>query len=108
LLQDAIEIAAQKLAPQNTLNFMLKINDFYGDISNAPNAQVAWLSNFAKSNLDWKKLNDQRYNDILKALHSSGRVRKMIMQHHTVWQRNTWATEKLRNLWKHFPEYQEI
>jgi hypothetical protein len=36
LLQDAVEITAQELAPQNTLNFMLKINDFYGDISAVP------------------------------------------------------------------------
>jgi hypothetical protein len=56
MLHDTLEIAAQEFATQNTLNFMLEMNDFYGDTPGAPNTQVAQLSNFAMSNLDWKKL----------------------------------------------------
>jgi hypothetical protein len=42
------------------------------------------------------------------ALHSSGRVREMIMQHHTLGQRKTSATKQLGDLWQHYPERQEI
>jgi len=87
---------------------MLEIYDLFGDITDAANAQVAWLSNFAERNLDWKKLKYKRYNDILKALDSSGRVREMIKQHHTAQQRKTRATKKLGNLWQHYSELQEI
>jgi hypothetical protein len=87
---------------------MLEIYDLFGDITDAANAQVAWLSNFAERNLDWKKLKYKRYNDFLKALDSSGRVREMIKQHHTAQQRKTRATKKLGDLWQHYPELQEI
>jgi len=103
-----VEIAAQEHSPQNQANFMLKIYDLFGDITGAGNAQVAWLSNFAKRKLDWKKLKYKRYNDFLKALDSSGRVREMIMQHPSAQQGKTRATKKLGDLWQHYPELQEI
>jgi len=87
---------------------MLEIYDLFSDITDAANAQVAWLSNFAERNLDWKKLKHKRYNDFLKALDSSGRVREMIKQHHTAQQRKTRAKKRLGNLWQHYPELQEI
>jgi hypothetical protein len=107
-LQEAVEIAARDLAPQSQANFMLEIWDLFGDITDAGNAQVAWLSNFAERNLDWKKLKYKRYNDFLKALDSSGRVREIIKQHHTAQQRKARATKKLGDLWQHYPELQEI
>jgi hypothetical protein len=73
---------------------MLRIYDLFGDITDAANAQIAWLSNFPERNLDWNKLKYKRYNDFLKALDSSGRVREMIKQHHNAQQRKTWATKK--------------
>jgi len=87
---------------------MLEIYDLFGDITDAANAQVAWLSNFAERTLDWKKLKYKRYNDFLKALDSSGRDREMIKQHHTAQQRKTRATKKLGNLCQQNPELQEI
>jgi hypothetical protein len=87
---------------------MLEIYDDFGDITDAANAQVTWLSNFAERNNDWKKLKYKRYNDFLKAPEGSGRVWEMIMQHHTAQQRKTEATKKLGNLWQHYPELQEI
>jgi hypothetical protein len=74
----------------------------------AANALGAWLSNFAVRNLDWKKLKYKRYNDFLKALDSSGRVREMINQHHTAQQKKMQATKTLGNLWPHYPELQEM
>jgi len=103
-----VEIAARELPPQSQANFMLEIYDLFGDISDAANAQVAWLSNFAERNLDWKKLKYKRYRDFLKALDSSSRVREMIKQHHSAQQRKTRATKKLGDLWQHYPELQEI
>ena len=103
-----MEIAARELSPQNQANFMLEIYDLFGDITDAANAQVAWLSNFAERNLDWKKLKYKRYNDFLKALDRSGRVREMIKQHHSAQQRKARATKKLGDLWQHYPELQEI
>jgi hypothetical protein len=79
-----------------------------GDITDAANTQDTWLSNFAERNLDWKKLMYNRYNDFLKALDSSGRVREMIKQHHTAQQRKTKATKKLGNLRQHYPKLQAI
>jgi len=108
LLQEAVEIAARELAPQSQANFMPEIYDLFGDITDAANAQVAWLSNFAERNLHWKKLKYKRYDDCLKALDSSGRVREMIKRHHTAQQRKTRSTKKLGNLWQHSPELQEI
>jgi len=78
------------------------------NITDTTNAQVAWLSKFAETNLDWKKLKNKRYNDFLKALDSSGRVRELMNQHHTVQHRKTRATEKLGDLWQHYRELQEI
>jgi len=60
LLQHPVEIAAQELSPQNKVNFILKIFNLFGDITDAANAQVAWLSNFAERNLHWKKLKYKR------------------------------------------------
>lgn len=87
---------------------MLQIYNLFGDIANAANAQVAWVSNFEEGNLDCKKLTYERYNYFLKALDSSSRVREMIMQHHSGQQRKTRATKKLGDLWQHDPEIQEI
>jgi len=57
---------------------MLEIYNLIGNITDAANAQVTWLSNFAERILDWKKLKYMQFNDFLKALDSSGRVREMI------------------------------
>jgi len=87
---------------------MLKIDDLFGNITDATNALVAWLSNFAERNLDWKKLKFKRYNDFFKALDSSSRVREMIKQHRTAQQRKARAMKKLGDLWQQYPELQEI
>jgi hypothetical protein len=87
---------------------MLEIYHLVGNIPDAANAQVAWLSNFVERNLDWKKLKYKRYNDFLKALDSSGRVRQMIQQHHTAQHKKARATKKLGELGQHYPELQEI
>jgi hypothetical protein len=87
---------------------MLEIYDLFGDITDAANTQVTWLLNFAERNLDWKKLKYKRYNDFLKAFDSSGRVREIITQHHTVQQRKARTTKMLGDLWQHYPELQEI
>jgi len=108
LLQEAVEIAAWELAAQSHANFMIEIYDLFRDIRDAANAEVAWLANFAERNLDSKKLKYKRYNDFLKALDSSGRVKEMIKQHHTAQHRKIRATKKLGNLWQHYPELQEI
>jgi hypothetical protein len=55
-LQEAVEIAAWELAAQNQPNFMLKVCDLCGQIPDAVNAQVAWLSNVPKRIHDLKKL----------------------------------------------------
>jgi hypothetical protein len=94
-----MEIATRELSPQNQAKFILKIYDFFGNIIDAGNTQVAWLSHFAERNIDWEMLNYKRYNDFLKALDSSGRVREMIMLHHSAQQRTTRATKKLGDLW---------
>jgi hypothetical protein len=107
-LQDDIEIAARELSPQNQTNFMVEIYDLLGDLTDATNAMFAWLSNFAERILDWKMLIYKPYNDFLKALDSSARVREMIKQHHSGQQRKTQATKKLGDLWQHYPELQEI
>jgi len=72
------------------------------------NAQVTWLSNFAERTLNWKKLKYKRYNDFLKALDSSSRVRELLKQYHTAQQRKTRAMTMLGDLWQHYPELQEI
>jgi hypothetical protein len=48
---------------------------------------VAWLSNFAERNLDWKKLKYKGYNDFIKALDSSGSLREMVKQYNSAQQR---------------------
>jgi len=97
-LQEAVEITARELSPHTQANFMLEIYDLLGDSTDAANSQVAWLSNFTESKLDWKKLKYKRYNDFLKARDSSGRVREIIKQHYSVQQRKTWAMKKLGDL----------
>jgi len=87
---------------------MLEICDLLGDISDADNAEVIWLLNFAETNLAWKKRNYKRYNNFLKALNSSDRVREMIKQHHSAQQRKTWARKMEGNQWQHYPKLQEI
>ena len=87
---------------------VLEIYDLVGDFTNAANVQVAWLSNLAERHLDCKKLKYNRYNDFLKTLDSSSRVREMIKQHHTAQDRKTRATKKLGDLGKHYPEPNEI
>jgi hypothetical protein len=77
---------------------MLEIDDIFADITDATNTLGAWLSNSAVRNLDRKKLKNMGYNDFLKALDSSGRVREMIKQHHTAQQRKIQTTKKLGNL----------
>jgi len=62
---------------------MIEIYDFFGNVTEAPNAQVTWLSNFAENNLDWKKLKYKQYNDFLKALHNSSSVSEIFKQHHS-------------------------
>jgi hypothetical protein len=106
--QEAVEIAARELGPQNQANLMLEIYDLFGDINDATNAQVAWQSNVAERNLHWNKFKYKRYNDFLKTLDCSSRVSKMIKQHHFSQQRKTRATKKLGDLWQHYPELQEI
>jgi hypothetical protein len=99
-LQQAVEIAAQELSPHIHANSMFQSYDLVGDITSGANTQVAWLSNFAENNLDWKKLKDTQHNNFLKAINSSGRVREMIKQHHSAKQRKTWATKKFGDLWQ--------
>lgn len=48
------------------------------------------------------------YNDILKALNSSGSVREMIPQQHSAHQNTTQATKKLGDLWQQYPKLQVI
>ncbi|KAF8241182.1 hypothetical protein K440DRAFT_638091 [Wilcoxina mikolae CBS 423.85] len=107
-LQEAVEIATREFSPQGQADFMLEVYDLFGDITDAANVQVAWLSNFAERNLDWRKLKYKQYNDFLKALDRSGRVREMMKQHHSTQQRKTRATKKLGDLWQHHLELQEI
>jgi len=76
--QEGMGIAAQELSPQNQVNFILEISDLFGDITDAINAEVAWQLNCAERNLNWEKLKYKQYNDFLKALDSSGRVREII------------------------------
>jgi len=87
---------------------MLEIYDLFGDITDATNAQVIWLSTFAERNLDWKTFKYKQCNDFPMALDSSGRVREMIQQHHSAQQRKARATKQLGDLWQHYPELQEI
>jgi len=94
-LEEAVEIAAQELPPQSQANFKLELHDLFSESTNAADAQVAWLSNFAGSNLDLKKLNYQRYNNFLYVLDHTRMVREMIKQHHSAQQRKLQATKKL-------------
>ena len=103
-----MEIAAQELPPQSQANFKLELHDLFSESTNAADAQVAWLSNFAGSNLDLKKLKYQRYNNFLYVLDHTSMVREMIKQHHSAQQRKLQATKKLGDLWQLYPELQEI
>jgi len=87
---------------------MLKIYDLFGDITDTANTRVACLSHSAERNLDCKKLKYKQYNDFLKALNSSGRVRDMIKQYHSAQQRKTRAMKELGDVWQHNPELQEM
>jgi hypothetical protein len=87
---------------------MFKISDLIGNINNAANPEVGWLSNFAESSLAWKKLKYKQYNDFLKALDRSGRVREMIKLHLSAQARKTWALKKLGEIWQHYHELLEI
>jgi len=107
-LQEAVEIAACELARQRQVNFMLGIYDIFGDITDAASAQVAWLSNFAERNSAWKQFKYMQYNDFLKALDSSSRVREIKKWHHTTQRRTTWDMTKLGDLWQHYPALQEF
>lgn len=79
---------------------MLHIYDRFSDITDAANAQVGWLSNFAEGNLNWKKLKYECYYDFLKALDSCRRFGVMIEQYQSAQRRKTQATQKLGNLWQ--------
>jgi len=87
---------------------MLEMFNIFCDITDAGNTLVAWMSNFAEKDRDWKRFKYKRYNYFLKALHNSGRVREMIKQHHSAQERKTWAIKKLRDRWQHHPKLQEI
>jgi hypothetical protein len=87
---------------------MHELNNVFDNITDPANTRVAWLSHCAKRNVVWKMLKYNRYNDFLKALDSSSKVREMIKLHHSAQQRKTQATKKLRDLWQHSPEVQEI
>jgi len=87
---------------------MLGIYDFFRNITDAANTQVAWLSNLVERNLDWTKLKCKRYNDILNAIDSSDMVREMITQLDCMKQRKTWATKKRGNLRQYNSEVPEI
>jgi len=87
---------------------VLKIYDLFCSISGASITQDAWLLNFVERNVARKKLKYKRYNDLRKALDSSGRVREMTKQHNLAQQRKTLATKKLGDLRQHYPEPQEI
>jgi hypothetical protein len=87
---------------------MMWMYDILGNITDAANTQVAWLSNFAERNPDSKKLKYKHYNDLPTARIRSVRVREVIKQHHTAQQRKTQATKELGDLWQHYPEIQEI
>ena len=107
-LQEAVEITVRELIPRNQPNFMHQIDNLFGNITNATNAQVAWLSNFAERNLGWNKFKFKLYNNFLKALNGSGRVWEVIKQHHTSQQRKTRAMKMLGNLCQYYPDIQEI
>jgi hypothetical protein len=85
-------ISPVDLPPQSQSNFMLQIDDLFGGLTDAANAQVTWLSNIAEMNLDWRKLEYNRSSYFLKALDRSGRVREMMTRYHSAQQRMTQVT----------------
>ena len=107
-LQEAVAITTEQLSTHNNANFRFEITDLLGDISDAPNTQVAWQLTFVNRNLDWKKFRYTWYNDLLKVPNSSGRWREMITLYHSAQQRKTWATKNLGDLWQCYSELQEI
>jgi len=107
-LQEAMEIAAGELPPQSQSNFRLKIYNLFAEITDDAIAQVTWRLNLAARDLDSKQFQYKQYSDFFKALDISGRLRKMIKQHHSAQQRKTQATKKLGDLWQHYHEIHEI
>jgi hypothetical protein len=73
------------------MNFVLEIYHLFGAFTKAANAQVTWPSNFPPRILDRKKLKYKEYNDFLKGLDSSCRVREVINQHMSAQQKKTQA-----------------
>ena len=107
-LEDAVEVAAPELSARNHTNSMLEICDIFGDITDAANSEITWLSDFVERTLDRKKLKHMWYNHFLKALDSSSRVREMTMRHHSAQQRKTRAINQKGDLWQNYAELQQI
>jgi len=82
LLQEAVETAAQVISLQSQSKLMLHLYDLSGGITDAANCPVTWLPYFVEWNLHPKTLKYMLYCDFLQALGSSGRVMKIIKQHH--------------------------
>jgi len=76
-------IAAWEHTPHGRADFLLEIYGYFGVITNAANALVAWLSHYTERNIHWRMLEHRRYNDNLKALDSSGKVTEMVIQYHS-------------------------
>jgi hypothetical protein len=93
-----MEMAARELLPHTDTHLMVDFCDLYGHNTNAGNAQLAWLLNFAERNLHWMKLKYKRYNHFHKALISSGTVMEIINQYSTAQHRMAWARKKLADL----------
>jgi len=108
LLQEALAIATWMLSTQSHVNIMLRICDQFGDITDAANTHVAWLSYVLGRSLHWKKLKYMGYNNFLKAVDSSSCVIQMIKQHHSVQSRETPAIKQLRNCCQHYLELPQI
>jgi len=87
---------------------MLVIYDLFCNNTDVANSQVGSLSHFAQPNLDWRKMKYKQYNDFLKVLDCSGRVREVIKQYRSAQQRKIQATKKVGDLWQHNPKLLEI
>lgn len=87
---------------------MLQIHDLFLNITDAVTIEVALLSNFADRNIDWKNFKHEQYNNFLKALDCSGRVREIIKLHHSTQQRKTQATKMQGDHWQNNPKIHEF
>jgi len=87
---------------------VLQIYNLLGLITDAAHAQVAWLSKCVETNLERKKLQYPGYNNFVNALDCSCRGREIMKKYHSAKLRKIRVTKKLRDLWQHDPELEEI